>query len=316
ESGRRFVLDEALFFRDPVAIWEVEEDVTFDVKREFDSKVNFIQGQLRYLLAMLPSDARPLRKERWIMGAFLDGMDNQRSFFSHRLRGPSLPNIVEDTTPFTTSRSRFDAFAGLIGHQPANDSSEAFYSPFKAEILYDVYNGSLNVDHIFKGPVLLKIHASLIRGPNGARGLFEGRSKRPQAKCIEKIYHIMRTLPGAIANAAALAIWLYSPDTQLVECGDETGIDYRKRYVQYVTQIRKGLRQEKEWATNLLKHWDGILFPHSEDTLAPSLTANAKAEEDKINKAQDAFENAPTASVVCHLSALCFNSLSDILPLF
>ncbi|KAF7371553.1 hypothetical protein MVEN_00010300 [Mycena venus] len=246
---------------------------------------------------MLPSDARPLRKERWIMGAFLDGMDNQRSFISHRLRGPSLPNIVEDTKPFTTSRSRFDAFAGLIGHQSANDSSEAFYSPFKAEILYDMYNfRTLDVDHIFKGPILLKIHASLIRGPNGARGLFEGKSKRPQAKCIEKIYHITRTSPGAIANAATLAIWLYSPDTQLVECGDEMGIDYRKRYVEYVTQIRKGLRQEKEWATNLLKHWDGILFPRSEDSLAPSLAANTEAEEDEINEAQDTFENAPTAS--------------------
>ncbi|KAJ7810417.1 hypothetical protein B0H14DRAFT_2607365 [Mycena olivaceomarginata] len=66
------------------------------------------------------------------------------------------------------------------------------------------------------------------------------------------------------------AIWLCFPNTQFVECGDETGTDCQKHYVEYVTQPRKGL--------------------------APSLAANAQAEEHEINLARNTFENAALAS--------------------
>ncbi|KAJ7196838.1 hypothetical protein GGX14DRAFT_303646, partial [Mycena pura] len=57
------------------------------------------------------------------------------------------------------------------------------------------------------------------------------------------------------------SIWLHSADTQLVEIGDETGINYRERHSYYLQRILDGLADNKAWAVGLLAHWDQILFP-------------------------------------------------------
>jgi hypothetical protein len=60
---------EAPFLVDARLIWTVELKEDFDFAVEFESKANKVQGQLHDLIALLPSDAVPLRTEPWIAGA-------------------------------------------------------------------------------------------------------------------------------------------------------------------------------------------------------------------------------------------------------
>lgn len=127
---------------------------------------------------------------------------------------------MDDPALFETSASRFNAFSDLIGFTPATETAAAYYSPFKAGILYDEYDGTANLSRMFRGSTLLKvsvvfsmtkvivmilqIYASIIRGPKGAKGLLEGKSKLPSANVIQRVHHIGRTTPAAIANCAVL----------------------------------------------------------------------------------------------------------------
>ncbi|KAK6969637.1 hypothetical protein R3P38DRAFT_3242892 [Favolaschia claudopus] len=135
----------------------------------------------------------------------------------------------------------------------------------KAPILYDEFAGEIDVDHLFRNPLLLNIHACILRGADGPTDLFKDNPYRPQAPYMEKIHNITRTSTGAIANAAVLAIWLYSADTKFLERGNETNINYRKRYRQYVEELRKGLTAKKAWVDALLNYWDGVSFPDADD---------------------------------------------------
>ncbi|KAJ6493790.1 hypothetical protein DFH09DRAFT_947053 [Mycena vulgaris] len=251
-------------------------------------------------------------------------MDGSRSSTSTRLRTQALPNIVDDANLFGTSASRKEAFSADLGYFKDPDSNDWHYKPLKVPILYDVYNGAIDLDHIFRGPVLLKvfpfhlpfyhshsfkIYASLIRGPRGAVGLFEGNSRRPQAKCVESIYRIRRTSPGAIANAAVLAIWLHSPDTELLLAGNESEINYGKRYEIYLERICVGLRDGKRWVRELFTYWDSIIFPHANDSLGQVVSASQQAEQDELDNAMDVFDDAPSASPVGHQLYLFFSHL-------
>ncbi|KAF7324391.1 hypothetical protein MVEN_02645000 [Mycena venus] len=293
EKGRHFVVEEALFLVDP-DMFTVDEDEDFDISEEFTSDKNRIQGQLRQIMRYLPDDIKHLRKTNLISGAFIDGMSGQRSNTSNRLRVASLANIVDDVKPFETSASRFNAFAKLIGYQPGTDTRDPYYSKLDVPILYDNWQGQKDLNSFLRGPILLKIHASIIRGPNGAVGLFSGKSKRPSAKTVEKMYKIHHTALGAISNSASLAIWMHSADTQLTEIGDETGINYRERQIYYLQRILDGLANDKAWALDLVAYWDRILFP---DADAPQNGAGSagnqrlEAGEDE----DDFFDSAPAA---------------------
>ncbi|KAJ7289791.1 hypothetical protein C8J57DRAFT_1278429 [Mycena rebaudengoi] len=273
EKGRQFLIEEALFLVD-TDVFTVDEDEDFDVSEEFASDKNKIQGQLPQVLKYLPDDVKHLRTKGLYIGRgachflniymllphncqFTDGMSSQRSSTSNRLRGASLAKIVDDIKPFETSSGCFNAFAKFIGHQPGTEISEPFYSKLDVPVLYDGWHGKKDLNRLFRNPILLKIHACIIRGPNGADGLFDGKSKRPTAKTVERMYKIRCTTPGAIANAACHAIWLHSADTQLVEVGDETAINYLQR-------ILDGLASDKAWAVSLFTHWDHILFPDAD----------------------------------------------------
>ncbi|KAJ7729863.1 hypothetical protein DFH07DRAFT_969382 [Mycena maculata] len=217
EAGRLFAIQKALFLIDE-EVMSLEEDENFDFSREFETHDLEIQGQFQDILHILPVDARPARKELWIQGAFIDGLHGQRSSFRNRLRTQALSHIVDDIKPFATGTSagRFEAFSAFIGYKFPTEDTDAFYDHFEVPVLYDKWEGTVDLDHLFRGPILLKIYVSLIRGPEGAVGLFQGLSKLPKARCLERLHHITHTTPGAIANAAILAIWLYSADTQLV----------------------------------------------------------------------------------------------------
>ncbi|KAJ7495764.1 hypothetical protein B0H11DRAFT_2227288 [Mycena galericulata] len=194
---------------------------------------------------------------------------------------------------FATSASRFEHFAPLIGHQPATEDSEARYSRWEVPILYDQWDGKVDVNHLFRGPMPLKVYASLIRGKRGAEGLFEGLSKRPQASCLERIYKIKRTTAGAISNAVILTVWLFSADTQLVQVGEETTIDYGYRHRLYVRRIREGLCDKKAWAIDLLEYWDSILFPNADISRDHGAAGDELEDEDEFD---DIFAQAPSTA--------------------
>jgi hypothetical protein len=151
-------------------------------------------------------------------------MSGQRSSTSTRLRVAALAKIVDDVKPFATSSSRFNAFAKLIGYQPGTTTREPYYSKLDVPILYDGWQGEKDVTKLFRGQCLLKvrrsnssflcslngkIHASIIRGPNGAEGLFSGKVKRPAAKTVERMYKIQFTTLGAIINSCCLVSRIY-----------------------------------------------------------------------------------------------------------
>ncbi|KAJ7204540.1 hypothetical protein C8J57DRAFT_1619038 [Mycena rebaudengoi] len=297
-AGRHFVIEYGLFlFTGIHTLLETEEDPSFEEDSEFDSEASRIQGQLRDVLALLPEDARAIRKQEWI-----DGMDGQRSTINTRLRHESLVHILAgfqfhdgdkiDINNFESSPSRFNAFAKRIGYQEATQDADAFYSPLKAEILFDKYDGSMDANKIFRCPILMKIYVSVIRGPNGAKGLFEGKSRLPAAKVVERIHHIERTTPGAIALCAVLAIWLFSADTQLVSEGDETKIDYKFFFVTFLRQICNGLRDEADWAVELFRLWDAVLFPNTEHSHGQTTSANRQAVSADVDAMDAAFEAA------------------------
>ncbi|KAJ6480991.1 hypothetical protein C8R45DRAFT_1100559 [Mycena sanguinolenta] len=302
-AGRHFVIESGLFlFTDIHALLETDEDPNFDENTEFDSEVSRIQGQLRDVIALLPQDARLVRKEGFIADSFNDGMGGQRSTINTRLRHESLAHIIDGITfqdgdginvkDFDSSSSRFNAFAERIGYQAATDDADAFYTPLKAEVLFEDYDGTMNIDKVFRGPVLLKIRASIIRGPQGAKGLFEGKSRLPSAQVIQRLYTIEHTTPAAIAICAVLAIWLFSADTQIVPDGDETKIDYKFLFQTFLRQICEGLRDEADWALGLFRHWDAVLFPNAEHSYGQAASANRQAVHADIDAMDAAFKAA------------------------
>ncbi|KAJ6627811.1 hypothetical protein B0H10DRAFT_310305 [Mycena sp. CBHHK59/15] len=292
DAGRYFAVQKAIFLIDE-DVMNTDENEDFDVDHEFDSSENELQGQLRDILAVLPDQVKPKIKQLWVQDSFLDGLHSQRASIRYRLRTEALHVIVEDVKVFATSASRFDAFSELIGYKRATETSEAFYDRFEVPILYDQWDGKIDLDHLFRGNRLLEVFASVIRGPRGAEGLFEGKYKLPQAKCLERIHKIVRITPGAIVSAAILAIWLFSADTQLVKVGDETNIDYAFRHRVYIRRIREALRDKKAWVVGLLDYWNRILFPNSDKSRDHGAVGNEMLEDDE--QLDDIFAQAPSA---------------------
>ncbi|KAJ7759512.1 hypothetical protein B0H16DRAFT_1415712 [Mycena metata] len=183
--------------------------------------------------------------------------------------------------------------------QRATADAAAFYSVLKAEVLFLDYDGTMNVDKIFRGPLLLIIYVCIIRGPQGARGLFEGKSKLPAANVNQRKYRILRTMPAAIAASGVWAIWILSADTQLSSGGegDETGIDYQHYFETFMRQICEGLNSKAEWAFELFRYWDDILFPNAEDSLGQATAVNHQAVNADIDAMDEAFRAAPRREV-------------------
>lgn len=125
-----------------------------------------------------------------------------------------------------TSASRFEKFSALIGHKPATGKSQAFYDRWAVPVLYDKWDGHVDLNGLFRGELPVKVHSptlsvlsfyrsspcqiyvSIIRGPHGAEGIFEGLSKLPQAKCLQRIHKIKRVSAGGIAISCILVCYL------------------------------------------------------------------------------------------------------------
>ncbi|KAJ7687072.1 hypothetical protein B0H14DRAFT_3534275 [Mycena olivaceomarginata] len=151
-AGRHFTLEESLFLVDPQCIWTVNEDNSFDSDNEFEDENTQIQGQLRDVLGMLLSNARPLRKNPMIGSSVAE-----RGTMSTHLRVQALVNIVADVKPFATSAGCKEALRTSSDTPRTRTPVDWYYMPLTAEILYDMYDGTCNLDHIFRNSLLLKV---------------------------------------------------------------------------------------------------------------------------------------------------------------
>ncbi|KAJ7800008.1 hypothetical protein B0H14DRAFT_3491120 [Mycena olivaceomarginata] len=297
DAGCGFAVLKALFLiENGISITEEDED--FDIDHEFDSTNNELQGELHNILALLSNNVRPKINESWVQDLFLDGLHGQRTSIRHCLRTESLHVIADDVKHFKNSATRFQVFSTLIGYIPATGDSEAYYNRFEVPILYDQWDGKIDLDHLFWGDVLLKVFASIICGPKGAEGLFESKSKLPQAKCLECIHKITSVTPGSIVIATILTIWLFSADTQLIRVRDETSIDYASRHRVYIHRIREGLRDKKVWAVGLLNYWNHILFPNADKSQDHGAAGSEHLEDDE--EIEDLFAQASQVDTSKH----------------
>ncbi|KAJ7731033.1 hypothetical protein B0H16DRAFT_1773273 [Mycena metata] len=305
DVGRLYAIQYPLFLStDAVALFATPLDPAFKEATEFATKKSRIQGQLRDIIDILPNDAKDftIRKHEWVARCFEDGLSGQRSNCNTRIRQDSATYIAANTTfkdlsqnppanisvnieDLNSSSSRFNAFAERIGYQEATSNGDAFYSPLKAaEVLFKDYDGTMNPSKIFRGPALLS-------------GLFQGESKLPSARVIERQRHIVRSVPGAIVNSAVLAIWFYSADTQLLSEGDETKINYKQLAEAFMRQICEGMRDNADWVKGLFRYWDDIIFPHADNSHSHTLSDNHKAVCDEIDAMDAAFKAATVPRV-------------------
>ncbi|KAJ7909292.1 hypothetical protein B0H13DRAFT_1877793 [Mycena leptocephala] len=101
---------------------------------------------------------------------------------------PGAPAGAPEGAPWgIAERCRDIPFGGV--------KSQAFYDRFEVPLLYDKWDGTIDVNTLSPGNVVLEIYVSFIRGRQGAMGLFEGNFKLLQVKCHERIHKITRTTP-------------------------------------------------------------------------------------------------------------------------
>ncbi|KAJ7774482.1 hypothetical protein DFH07DRAFT_952185 [Mycena maculata] len=281
EAGRYFAIQNALFLIDDDVL-NTKQDPDFDLDHEYDSPKTERQGQLRDILEVLPDDVKPKISQTWVQDSVL-------------LRWLIRPAHLHPLSPpRATSASRFENFSSLIGHKPATDKSQAFYDRWAVPVLYDKWDGHVDLNGLFRGELPVKIYVSIIRGPHGAEGIFEGMSKVPQAKCLQRIHKIDRVSAGGIAISCILAIWLLSADTMLVQVGDETTIDYGHRHRIYLRRIREGLRDKKAWAVGLFEYWDRILFPNADRDHDYAAACDELEDDEEL---ENIFSEAPSITI-------------------
>ncbi|KAK6996128.1 hypothetical protein R3P38DRAFT_2566240 [Favolaschia claudopus] len=273
KAGRRFAVNEAAFFINEVDIWTNEAEDEFDYATEFNSKTTRVQAQIQDLLRLLPNDARSRR---------------QRSAAVHRIRHASLAHLsaADELKHFATASDRFEHFKDRVGYVAATETKEAFYSAFKAPILYDQFDGELDVDHLFRNPLLLNIYACILRGPDGACSKVVLTSLRRSA-CRESTTSLA---PLLVPSPTPLSPYLYSADTKFQRRGDQTDINYVQRHMDYVEQLRKALTSKKARVIDLLKYWDDILFPDADNDDG----AARGGDDDEMESVLEAFNNAPS----------------------
>ncbi|KAJ6487572.1 hypothetical protein C8R45DRAFT_1097470 [Mycena sanguinolenta] len=173
----------------------------------------------------------------------------------------------------------------------------------KAEVLFDEYDGTMNMTKVFCGRIPLMLYASAIRGPQGVKGLFDGKSKLLAANIIQRVYHMEHITPAAIATFCTLvslftrhftcdaleAIWFFSADTQIISEGDETKIDYRFLFLSFLRQIWNSLHDRADWVIDLFRYWDKVIFPNAEHSYGQTTTALRQAVCPEVDAMDAAF---------------------------
>jgi hypothetical protein len=92
----------------------------------------------------------------------MDGMDGEHATIAHCICSQSLSTLVANVTSFESSTSRKSMFHDLIGYNAPTETSHTFYLLYKVAILYEEYDGTVDLNHIFRHPVLLRVCCHLM----------------------------------------------------------------------------------------------------------------------------------------------------------
>lgn len=158
-------------------------------------------------------------------------MNNKRSTIHTRLRHESLALIVASFTfsdgesakirDFESSASRFNAFSKRIGYQPATEDAAAFYSALKAEVLFADYDGTMNVDKIFRGPLLLIVRSFTV-SLSSADELPDLCMHHPWSQWTQRLVRWQFQTPGSQSSTADSSHQTHDPscDRELWDLGE------------------------------------------------------------------------------------------------
>ncbi|KAF7325466.1 hypothetical protein MKEN_00395200 [Mycena kentingensis (nom. inval.)] len=281
--GRKFVLLCGLWLAfgssgDVYDFFQVPLDDEYDPLLRFsgtEDETDERQGQIRELIDILPEDmVESYWTRQWFAKSIGDGMRNQINNTSHRLRRKAIENIVRGMkiyhpdkkklvkvkkSFFATSESRFRFFKNLLGWKGPGAMQK--YPKFDFPILQGNEADKLDYNEFLRHPLLLKVFAALIRGPEGPLGVMQKQSFPPSTTCMQRIYNIRYTTPGAIVTCAIWVIWLFSADDTPTRIGETTEIDYYDLHNRFLDKILYGLRNNQTWARELFRFWDSHLFP-------------------------------------------------------
>ncbi|KAK7005556.1 hypothetical protein R3P38DRAFT_3604946 [Favolaschia claudopus] len=248
-----FLEERPAFFIDEVDIWTNEAEDEFDYATEFNSKTTRVQAQIQDLLRLLPNDARSRRTQEW----FVDGMGGQRSAAVHRIRHASLAHLsaADELKHFATASDRFEHFKDRVGYvspppRPKKPSTPHSRHQSSTTSLTGNLTSTISSETLY----FLRFMPASCVVPTA-----------PMACSRSACRESTTSLAPLLADAAVLAIWLYSADTKFQRRGDQTDINYVQRHMDYVEQLRKALTSKKAWVIDLLKYWDDILFPDADN---------------------------------------------------
>ncbi|KAJ7097356.1 hypothetical protein C8R44DRAFT_535106, partial [Mycena epipterygia] len=235
-------------------IFEEKLDPKYDDKKRFETMATKVQGQLRDIDNLLPE-------------AYLT---SQRSNTSSRIRRVAGADIFEcSKVDLLLPDVRLEKFREQIGWY-IEEGTSGGYSSLDVPILHKDWSGEYNIKTCFLHPCLMRLYATLIRGPTAATIMLQHASDSnvvvtiPNSENMQRILAIDHTEPGAIAGSAVLAIWALSADGDLRDKGDRTGIDYDALYDQYLEILTTGLRNRSRSIVNVFSEWDRVVFPTSQ----------------------------------------------------
>ncbi|KAJ7718511.1 hypothetical protein B0H14DRAFT_634788 [Mycena olivaceomarginata] len=253
----------------------------------FENRGSKIQGELADLLDILPAKFHgDVMCSDWLIKLFNSEMGTQRSNSACRVRPQCGTEIFDCTAAdLATPESRRDKFRTSIGY--VEDADGSHYEVFNVEILHKNYNGSLDVDTVFRGPKLHLVFACVTRGPAAGKAMkITGTPTQATGKCVAQLWGLRHSTPGSIAACAILARWAVSADIELTPRGAETGINWQADLEKYIKYLQNGLDKRKASVLRIFREWDDIFFPDTDS----SLGANGNGGGDAEKQMQDAMD--------------------------
>ncbi|KAJ7221502.1 hypothetical protein GGX14DRAFT_558994 [Mycena pura] len=276
-AGRRWAIERGLWLVGSKHLFDTRLDGDCHTSRlcRFDpDKIGEkIQAQLHEIDHYLPEQYRGNQSSdvRAMLAPLVqEGVRTQRSNTATRLRkvaGPMIFNI--NATDLKDSARRTRDFKDDIGWK-TDDSGKGGYDILDVPILHGDMRSLYSLDQFLLNPALMRLYASLTRGPEAAAHMLDrdlGRvpadapfpsSKTETMRDIFKLDHVEL---GGIATAAVLAIWTLSGDEQLQETGSQTGINYAERHDEYLQILMEGMAMKSPVIQHIVDVWNEKIFP-------------------------------------------------------
>ncbi|EJD36748.1 hypothetical protein AURDEDRAFT_188282 [Auricularia subglabra TFB-10046 SS5] len=267
QAGRKYAMDGMpwLLGHPPWEYFKTERDENFDPKARHDSDRNRVQGQLREIYNMLPTQLKPHFQEYWFAKEFNYGMRTQVSNTATRMRGDGVHILLPGEADHTlASEDRFEHFKERLGYQPAANGKPANYPPIECPLLHEgpIVDGEYELSKRFKPYYFKLIHILYLRGQMSARQALkhEGRIVKPQGDYMQEKHHITFTTPGAVAFCLILGRWVVSADDKLKSTGAQTTIDWQADFNDYLKILQQGLDSRSPTIRALFRDWDRLVF--------------------------------------------------------